>query len=49
MPGVEYMLLYSLPDTRLRNWYKKQGFIEDAVANYEGGKPKAYLITKFLR
>lgn len=46
---VQLINLYSLPETRLRNWYKGLGYTENAVPNYEGGKVKSYLMTKFIR
>jgi len=48
IPGVLFINLYSLPEVKLRNWYKKLGYIENAVPTYQGGKPKAYLMTKFI-
>ena len=46
-PQIKSIMLYSLYDETLKNWYLAQGFFASKVDIWDG-KPKAYLMVKYL-
>ena len=46
--NIKLIQLYSLPDEKLTQWYKKQSFIISPVTIWDGNQIKAYLMQKFL-
>lgn len=46
--NVKMILLYSLPEEKLKNWYTHLGYDVSEAHFLQSGKPKAYLMIKLL-
>jgi hypothetical protein len=48
--NIKSIQLYSLPEEKLQQWYKKLGFIvTPVILLWDNNKPKAYLMQKFIQ
>jgi hypothetical protein len=45
---VKLIQLLCLPEARLKKWYENLGFHASEITIWDGKKPKAYLMQKFL-
>lgn len=49
IPSIKMIQLMCLPEVRLKKWYVDLGFFASDITIWDGKKPKAYLMQKFLR
>lgn len=45
---IKLMQLLCLPEDKLKKWYENLGFKSSEITIWDGKKPKAYLMQKFL-
>ena len=46
--SIKIIQLMCLPEPKLKKWYVDLGFIASEITIWDGKKPKAYLMQKFL-